>query len=85
MKLFNFRKNKSLTSKIKDGEYSSIEIREMLHTMPIHDLRAIGKAIVYSDYDGYNDSSKRSEMYYFDNLDRWQKEIYVDQRLYKIL
>lgn len=80
MKLFK----KSLLSKIQSREFTFPEIRDMLHTISIHDLRSIGKAIVYADYDGYNSNDKYGEMIYFDNLDRWQKEIYVDQRLYKL-
>lgn len=85
MKIFSIRKHRSVLSKIKNGEYTSFEIREILPTISINDIRSIGKAIIYADYDGYNSSSKYGEMLYFDNLDRWQKEIYVEQRLYKIL
>jgi hypothetical protein len=85
MKLFNKKMNKAILSKIKSGEFSLDEIRNLLHTISIQELREIGKEIIYVDYDGYNSISKKSEMLYFDNLGRWQKEFFVKERLYKIL
>lgn len=84
MNLFKSKKQRNILTMIKAGEFTLSEIKEMLSIMTIHDLRLIGKSIIYSDYDGYNGSSKYNELIYFDNLDRWQKEFFVDQRLYKI-
>ena len=69
---------------IKNNDYTGKEIMELLHTIPIKVLRRIAKEIIYADYDGYNGNSKNNEMCYFDSLDRWQKEFFVQQRLYKL-
>ena len=58
--------------------------REKLKELPIQVVRAIGKEIIYKDYDGYNFCRVDSKMAYFDNLDRWQKEFFIEQRLYKL-
>ena len=78
------RMYKDFVSGIKGNRYASKEVTALLNAMPIRTLRKIGKTIIYADYDGYNDNDKCSELAYFDNLDRWQKEFFVEQRLHKL-
>lgn len=75
---------KEFVSGIREHKIGTKEAREKLKELPIEVVRNIGKEIIYSDYDGYNGSSKSCELAYFDNLDRWQKEFYIEQRLYKL-
>lgn len=75
---------KDFISSVREHKVGIKESREKLKELPIQVVRAIGKEIIYKDYDGYNFSSIDSEMAYFDNLDRWQKEFYIEQRLYKL-
>lgn len=69
---------------IKEGKIDIREIGTLLKTLPNDVIREIGKKIIYSDYDGYNNVSMLGKMQYFDNLDRWQKEFFIKQRLYKL-
>lgn len=80
----NRRLFKDFVSGIREHRYTTREAREKLKELPISVVRNIGKEIIYSDYDGYNDSSKSCELAYFDNLDRWQKEFFIEQRLYRL-
>lgn len=86
--MFKLLKNKRLVKdfmfNIKEHKYTIKEAKEKLGELPIAIVRKIGKEIIYADYDGYNDSSKLCELAYFDNLDRWQKEFFIEQRLYKL-
>ena len=75
---------KDFVSGVREHRYTTQEVREKLKELPIKVLRRIGQEIIYADYDGYNYSSKSCELAYFDNLDRWQKEIFIEQRLYKL-
>lgn len=75
---------KDFISDVREHRYTTQEVREKLKELPIKVLRRIGQEIIYADYDGYNYSSKSSELAYFDNLDRWQKEFFIEQRLYKL-
>lgn len=74
---------KNFVSGVREHQYTTLETREKLKELPIKVLRRIGQEIIYADYDGYNYSSKSCELVYFDNLDRWQKEFFIEQRLYK--
>lgn len=56
----------------------------LFQIIPVKVLRKIAKEIIYSDYDSYNGIEKNSTMYYFDSLDRWQKEFFIKERLYKL-
>lgn len=69
---------------VKSNQSSIEEIMDLLHTLPNKVVRKIGKTMIYSDYDGYNELSKSSELAYFDNLDRFRKEHYIETRLYKL-
>ena len=86
--MFEVFKNRKLfkdfISGIREHRCTTIEARKKLKDLPISVVRNIGKEIIYSDYDGYNDNSKYCELVYFDNLDRWQKEFFIEQRLYKL-
>lgn len=75
---------KDFVSGVREHRYTTREAREKLEELPIKVLRRIGKEIIYADYDGYNYSRKSCELSYFDNLDRWQKEFFIEQRLYKL-
>lgn len=83
LKMFKNQKlYKIFISDIKNYNYGLNEAREKLKELPIEGLRKIGKTIIFSNYDGCNYASKLSELSYFENLDRWQKENYINQRLY---
>ena len=86
--MFEVFKNRKLfkdfVSGIREHRYTTREAREKLKELPISVVRSVGKEIIYSDYDGYNDISKSCELAYFYNLDRWQKEFFIEQRLYKL-
>lgn len=69
---------------IKEFRYNLCDVRRILPKLPIKVIRRIGKEIIYSDYDGYNCSDIDCRMAYFDNLNRRQKQFYIEQRLYKI-
>lgn len=75
---------KHFISNVKEHKYTIKEVKEKLGELPIAVVRKIGKEIIYADYDGYNGSSKSCELAYFDNLSRWQKEFFIEQRLYKL-
>ena len=75
---------KDFISGIKEHRYTIREVRIILETLPIKVLRNIGKEIIYADFDGYNSNDKYCELCYFDNLDRQQKEFFIEQRLYKL-
>ena len=83
------RLNKRIFKEFIDGvENRTIGIkqcRELLPTLPIDVVVKLGEKIIWSDYDGYNKSRKESEVYYFYDLDRWQKEFFIEQRFYKLL
>ena len=72
-------------SGVKERKITTKEVRSILETLPIKALRNIGKEIIYSDFDGYNGTDKYCELCYFDNLDRWQKEFFIQERLYKLV
>lgn len=78
----NKRLFKDFLSGIKEHRYTTKEARDILKTLPIKVLRSIGKEIIYADFDGYNYSDKACQLAYFDNLNRWQKEYFIEQRLY---
>ena len=80
----NRRLFKDFVSGIREHRYTTREAREKLKELPIQVVREIGKKIIYKDYDGYNFSSVDSKMAYFDSLDRWHKEFFIEQRLYKL-
>lgn len=80
----NKRLFKNFVSDVREHRCGIKEAREKLKELPIQVVRAIGKEIIFSDYDGYNYVSKNNEMCYFDNIDRWQKEFFIEQRLYKL-
>lgn len=75
---------KDFISNIENRRYAAKDAREKLKELPIQVVRAIGKKIIYKNYDGYNFCRVNSEMAYFDNLDRWQKEFFIMQRLHKL-
>lgn len=82
-----FRERKfirKILRRIRNNEYTNQEIVELLLVIPIEVLRKIAKEIIYADYDGYNGFDKYSKMCYFDSLSRWQKELYIQERLYKL-
>lgn len=76
---------KDFVSGVREHKYDIRDARERLKELPNKVVREIGKEIIFSDYDGYNYSAKSCELAHFDNLDRWQKEIYIIERLYKLL
>ena len=76
---------KDFVSGIKEHRYTTKEARSIIKTLPNEVVRRIGKEIIYADFDGYNGHNKDSQLIYFDNLDRWQKEFFIEQRLYKLL
>ena len=80
----NRRLFRDFVSGIKERKYTTKEARDILKTLPIKVIRKIGKEIIYADFDGYNGTDKYCELCYFDNLDRWQKEYFIAQRLYKL-
>lgn len=80
----NKRLFKEFVSDVREHRVGIKEAREKLKELPVQVVRAIGKEIIYKDYDGYNFCSIDSKMAYFDNLDRWQKEFFIEQRLYKL-
>lgn len=69
---------------IRNHDYTDKEIGILFQTVPAKVLRKLAKEIIYLDYDGYNGMQKDSTMYYFDSLDRWQKEFFIKERLYKL-
>lgn len=75
---------KDFISGVKEHRYTIQEIREKLKELPIKVLRKIGQEIIYADFDGYNYWSKSCEMFRFDNMDRSQKEDFIEQMLYKL-
>lgn len=80
----NRRLFKNFISGIKECQYTIQEVRQKLEELPIKVIRKIGKEIIYIDYDGYNYLDKSCELAYFDDLNRSQKEFFIEQRLYKL-
>lgn len=76
---------KDFVSGVKEHKYTTKEIKNILNSLPIEVVRRIGKEIIYSDFDGYNGHNKHCQLEYFDSLDRWQKEFFIEERLYKLL
>ena len=75
---------KDFISGVREHRYAIQEIREKLKELPIKVLRKIGQEIIYADFDGYNYSRKICEMDHFDNMDRSEKEDFIEQMLYKL-
>ena len=75
---------KDFVLSIKEGKYTTRDVDNALETLPVQVIRNIGKKIIYSDFDGYNGVDKSCQMIYFDGLNRWQKEHFIKQRLYKL-
>ena len=61
-----------------------VSYRDFLKSLSDKELHLLGKKIVWSNYDGYNYGSCNESQCYFNNLDRWQKEIYVNERRYML-
>lgn len=80
----NRRLFKDFVCGIKEHKYTTEEVKNILETLPNKVIRRIGKEIICSDFNGYNDCSICGELAWFDNLDRWQKELYIEKRLYKL-
>lgn len=80
----NRRLFKNFIFGVKEHQYTTREAREKLKELPINVLRKIGKEVIYIDYDGYNYLDISCELAYFDNLNRSQKEFFIEQRLYKL-
>ena len=80
----NRRLFKDFVHDVREHRYTTQEARENLKELPVKVLRRIGQEVIYADYDGYNDSSISCELAYFDNLDRSQKESFIEERLYKL-
>lgn len=78
--MFKFLRRKSKKEKILEKSCEFKSFREFLTSLSNTDLHELGRNVVFSKFDGYNLASCDSEMCYFDNLDRWQKEFFIDQR-----
>lgn len=65
---------------VKEGKYNIANSREVLSSLPISVIREIARDIIYSS-DSYA-IYRQGEMARFDELERWQKESYIAQRLY---
>lgn len=74
--------NKSKKERILEKRFEFNLFRDFLKSLTNTDLHELGKAIVFSKFDGYNFTACDNDMYHFDNLDRWQKEFFIDQRSY---
>ena len=75
---------KTFISDVKNNNLSMNDVSEKLSEFPIKVVRKIGREIIFSDYDGYNDSNISGTLSYFDNLTRSQKEFFIEQMLYKL-
>ena len=75
---------KDFISGVKQYRYTTKETSNILKTLPINVIRRIGKAIIYTDFDGYNENKKYCQLAYFDNLNRRGKELFIEERLYKL-
>ena len=80
----NRRLFKDFVHNVREHRYTTQEARENLKELPAKVLRRIGQEIIYADYDGYNYLSISCTLDYFDNLDRSQKESFIEERLYKL-
>lgn len=59
-----------------------VSYRDFLKSLSDKELHLLGKKIVWSNYDGHNYGSCNESQCQFNNLNRWQKEIYVNERRY---
>lgn len=80
--MFKFKHRKSKKERILEKRFEFQSFGEFLKSLSNSELCELGKAVVFSNCDGYNLSSCESKMCYFDNLDRWQKEFFIEQRNY---
>lgn len=80
--MFEFINRKPKKKRILEKRYKFNSFEDFLKSLSNSELRELGKTVVYSNCDGYNLSDCESKMIYFDNLDRWQKEFFIDQRRY---
>ena len=58
--------------------------REFLKTLSNRNLYELGKAIIWKDCDSHNISNCENKQAHFDNCDRWQKEVFVNENSYKL-
>ena len=83
LKYFRNRKLfRDFISCVRENRYDITKIKKTLKELPDEVIRKIGKEIIYSDYNGFNDISLNCSLSYFDNLSRWQKEFFIVERLY---
>ena len=80
--MFKLRHGKSKKERILEKRFEYESFGEFLKSLSNSELHELGKAVVFSNWDGYNLPSCESKMCYFNNLDRWQKEFFIKQRSY---
>lgn len=79
---FKLFSNKPSCEIILNKRYNFDRFSDFLKSLSNKELHKLGEKIINKKYDGYNFKSCYSETIYFDNLSRWQKEIYIEQRNY---
>lgn len=73
-------KRKTKLEKILDKRTNYVTFRDFLKSLSHKELHILAEEIIWKKYDGYNGSSCHTEQNYYDSMDRWHKEIYIEQR-----
>lgn len=78
-------KRKTKLEKVLDKRTNYVTFRDFLKSLSHKELHILAEKIIWKEYDGYNGSSCYMEQNYYDSMDRWQKELYIEDREYLLL
>ena len=75
-------KRKTKLEKVLDKRTNYMTFRDFLKALSHKELHILAEEIIWKEYDGYNGLSCRMEQNYYDSMNRWQKEFYIEERSY---
>ena len=75
-------KRKTKLEKVLGKRINYVTFRDFLKSLSHKELHILAEEIIWKEYDGYNGSSCYMEQNYYDLMNRWQKEFYIEDRSY---
>lgn len=82
--MFKIFHHKSGIDKILGKRKNYTNWNAFLISLSDQELHKLGKKIIWNEHDGYNTYSCENNMLYFNDLNRRQKEFYVEERIYAL-